>query len=109
MMPHATLSTGAEKDMLFIQTVGDKKDVLSFRQHDSFTYAQKYYANFSTVVESPDIAFMLGPQVEVSTGRACLIEYLSRDTIEFDSVDSNNNHSTSSITSMTTAKWTCFY
>lgn len=59
--------------MQFIKEVGNKaKDVLSFRQHDSFKYAEKHYSNFSNVHESPDIAFMLGPQVEVSAVRSLL-------------------------------------
>lgn len=54
---------GAKKDIEFVLEMQSKKDVLAFRQHDSFLYAAKNY-NSSIVVESPDIAFMLGPQVE---------------------------------------------
>lgn len=40
------------------------EDILSFRQHDSFAFAEKHYGNYTHVIESPDIAFMLGPQLE---------------------------------------------
>ena len=53
----------AARDTEFISQMSGK-DLLTFRQHDSFEYAQRNYGNFTVVKESPDMAFMLGPQVE---------------------------------------------
>ena len=50
------------KDDAFIAQYGTKKDLLTFRQHNSFLFALDHY-NATTVRESPDMAFMLGPQM----------------------------------------------
>ena len=41
--------------------IATKADLLTFRQKDSYQFAMKHYGNFTNVVETPDISFMLGP------------------------------------------------
>ena len=56
-MEKATLA-----DDEFIAKYGTKRDLLTFRQHNSYLFALEHY-NSTTVRESPDMAFMLGPQI----------------------------------------------
>ena len=55
-------SKAAIYDQKFIKMVGTMKDLLTFRQRDSYEFAALQYGNTTTVKECPDMAFMLGAQ-----------------------------------------------
>ena len=55
-------SKAAMYDQKFVKLVGKPKDLLTFRQRDSYEFAALQYGNYTTVKECPDMAFMLGAQ-----------------------------------------------
>ena len=51
------------EDDELVRKYGAKEDLLTFRSKYSYEFAQKHYGNTTTVRESPDITFMLGPLI----------------------------------------------
>ena len=56
------VSTDAE----LVKKIAKERDLLTFRQHNSYVLAAALYGNYATIREASDMAFMLGPQISLN-------------------------------------------
>lgn len=77
---YQTTSKAALYDQRFIKFVGSQKDLITFRQHDSYEYSLLQYGNFTNVKECPDMTFMLGSQTPTSSAAFDVFLLMRRDS-----------------------------
>ena len=73
-------SGAAIYDQRFVKYVANQRDLITFRQRDSYEYALAHYDNFTNVKECPDMAFMLGSQTPSSNALYDVFLLMRRDS-----------------------------